>query len=85
MKHSERAKQGTTSAIKARLSFLQNTLKEREKTVKKIKSYAKYNLPGYKTTLSRELAGITKLKKDLSNLKVLIRRRQRLGQIFRVL
>ena len=85
MKHSERAKKGTTNEIKARLSFLQNTLKEREKTVKQIRSYEKYNLPGYKTTLSRELTGVRKIKKDISNLKVLIRKRQKLGQIFKVL
>ena len=83
--HSNRAKQNMTRQLKSRLSFFQNTLRERQKTVSKIRTYAKYNLPGYNQTLSRELSGIDKVKKDISNLKVLILRRQKNGKINKVL
>ena len=82
---SHRAKHNMTKQIKARLAFYQNTLAERQKTLKKIKSYAKYNFPNYKSNLARELSGIDKVKKDISNLKVLILRRQRNGKIYKVL
>ena len=82
---SHRAKHNMTKQLKARLSLYQNMLKEREKTVKKIKVYAKYKIPGYQQHLARELAGINKVKKDISDVKVLILRRQKNGQIYRVL
>ena len=85
MVHSKRAKQNMTRQMKFRLTFLQNTLRERQKTISKIRTYKKYNLPGYNQTLSRELSGIDKVKKDISNLKVLIIRRQVYGDINKVL
>ena len=85
MAHSKRAKQNMTRQMKFRLTFLQNTLRERHKTLAKIRTYAKYKLPGYNQTLLRELSGIAKVKKDISNLKVLILRRQKNGEINKII
>ncbi len=81
MKSSKRATGNYTNQLKAQYRFLSNTLFEREKTVKKIRTYAKYRLPGYSTNLKRELGGVTKTKKDLANLKIRIRRLQKEGKI----
>ena len=75
------SKANLTNQLRAQLRFYQACLSEREKTVRKIRIYAKYGLSGYKQILARELSGIDKVKKDISNLKVRIRKRYKAGKI----
>jgi len=81
MTHSKRAKANMTKQIRARLTFLKSILLEKQKTVTKTKKFAKYHLPGYSQMLRVEIAGVCKVKKDIINLKKLIKKRYNLGQI----
>ena len=85
MNKSKRAKRNMTDQLKSQLSFYQNTIIERRNTITKIKSYAKYKLPGYQQTLARELTGLFIIRKDLANLKARILKRQKAGEIYKVL
>jgi len=84
-KSSDRAKRNFTKQLKLQLDFLQDNLAEKQKTLKKIQKYSRYRLPGYKHMLSKEISGITKVKNDISKLKMRIRKRQKLGQINKIL
>ena len=80
----DRGKRNLTNQIKHRMSFYKNTLRERQKTVTKIKSYAKYNLPGYKQELAKEKRWVIVTQNKITNLRKLIARRLRNGEIYKV-
>ncbi len=85
MAYSRRAKQNMTNQLKARLTFLKSILFEKQKTVIKTRKFAKYHLPGYNQMLRAEIAGVNKVRRDISNLKKLIRVRQKNDQCFKIL
>ena len=78
------AKLGMTNQIKARLAIYKETLKGRERNLKKIQKYKKYGLKNFQTLVAREESGIDKIKKHISNLRVLIEKRYRAGQIYNI-
>ncbi len=79
--YSARARNNMTKQMKARLVFLESTLLEKQKTVSKIRKFARYRLPGYSQMIKAEIAGVNKVKKDILNLRKLIKKRYNLGQI----
>lgn len=85
MNYSNRAKYGLTKQLRTQLKFLQDNLSEKQKTIKKIRMYARYKLPGYGSMLKAEQNGIAKTKKDIANLKTRIKRRQSEGKIYKII
>ena len=82
--YSRRAKLGMTNQLKARLAIFKENLKGRERNLKKIQKYEKYGLKNFQTIVAREESGIDKTKKHISNLRVLIEKRYRAGQIYNI-
>jgi len=85
MKRSNRAKSNMTKQLKGRLTFLKSILLEKQKTLAKIRKFARCHLPGYSQMLRAEYAGVSKVKKDITQLKILIRRRQRNNECNKIL
>ena len=75
MNHSNRAKQNMTNQLKSQLEFYQKDLVHERASLKKVKSYLKYNLPGVKSMISQHERGVTM---TLANIKVLKRRIKKL-------
>ena len=68
-KHSDRAKKGTRDQINAQIRFLESNLVLKNKELAKAMEFEKYNLPGFKTQISRIKQGISKTEKDLEIFK----------------
>lgn len=66
-KHSEHAKKGTRTQINAQIRFLQTNLTLKKRELAKAMQYKKYNLPGFKTQISRIKQGIAKTERDLKS------------------
>ena len=77
-------KRNMTNQFKHRMSYYKKTLSEQEKTVKLMKKYTKYNLPNAKARLIKQQNFAKKLKLDIANLRRLIKRRIKNGEIFKV-
>lgn len=85
MIHSHRAKTNMTTQLKAQLCFYQRDLSHEKTSLKKAKTFLRYNLPGVKSMVKQHQAGVNKTLKDMHNLKRRIRMRQRNGQIYKIL
>jgi len=85
MVYSNRAKTNMTNQLKAQLGFYLRDLENERVSLKKAKSYLKWNLPGVKSMVSAHERGVRKTLVDIENLKMRIRKRQRNGQIFKIL
>lgn len=83
--HSARAMANMTSQLKAQLKFLQDDLKNEEKSLKKAKSFLKFNLPGTKKMIQRHEAGVRQTKRDLEQIKNRIKKYQKEGKINKIL
>jgi len=85
MEHSVRAKTNMTKQLKAQLDFYKNDLEYERAALRKAKSYLKYNLPGVKSMISQHKRGVRKTLTDIENLKIRIKRRQKNGEIYKIL
>ena len=85
MEHSHRAIQNMTNQLEAQLEFYEEDLQHERASLKKAKSYLKYNLPGVKSMVSQHERGVRKTLTDIENLKIRIRKRQRNGEIYKIL
>lgn len=85
MYHSNRAKQNMTKQLKAQLGFYQRDLENERASLRKAKSYLKWNLPGVKSMVAQHERGVRKTLLDLENLKIRIRKRQRNGEIYKII
>lgn len=85
MEHSKRAKQGLTNELKAQLGFLERDLEHEKSSLAKARSYLKWNLPGTKTMVRRHQSGVKQTLKQLRELKVRIKRREKNGECFKIL
>jgi len=85
MKHSNRAKTNLTNQLKAQLGFYLRDLQNERASLRKAKSYLKWNLPGIKTMISQHKRGVKKTLDDIRNMKIRIRKRQRNGEIYKIL
>lgn len=85
MDHSNRAKTNMTNQLKKQLEFYQNDLIHEREALAKAKSYLKYNLPGIKSMLSQHERGVKKTLVDIENLKIRIKRREKNGEIFKII
>ena len=85
MKYSKRAKQNMTNQLKAQLGFYLRDLQHERKSLRKAKSYLKWNLPGVKSMISQHQRGVKKTKADIEDLKIRIRKRYKRGEIFQIL
>lgn len=85
MIHSYRAKTNITNQLKAQLGFYQRDLAHERASLKKARSYLRWNLPGVKSMVRQHQVGVNKTLKDIHNLKRRIRMRQRNGQIYKIL
>lgn len=85
MKYSNRSKTNMTNQLKAQLGFYKRDLLHELASLKKAKSYLKWNLPGVKTMISQHERGVIKTLDDIERMKIRIRKRQRNGEIFKIL
>ena len=85
MEHSNRSKTNMTNQLKAQLGFYQKDLEHERASLKKAKSYLKYNLPGIKSMLSQHERGVKKTLADIETLKIRIRRRQANGECYKII
>lgn len=85
MEHSNRAKQNMTNQLKAQLGFYERDLQHERASLKKAKSYLKYNLPGIKSMVAQHERGVRKTLLDIENLKIRIKKRQRNGDVFKII
>lgn len=85
MKHSVRAKTNMTNQLKAQLGFYKKDLEHERASLRKAKSYLKWNLPGVRSMISQHKRGVRKTLADIELLKVRIRKRQRNGEIYKIL
>jgi hypothetical protein len=85
MEHSKRAKQGLTNELKAQLGFLEKDLVHEKASLAKAKSYLKWNLPGTKGMVKRHQSGVNQTLRQLRELKIRIRKRQKNGECFKIL
>jgi hypothetical protein len=85
LKHSDRAKQGLTNQLKAQLDFLERDLKHEKASLVIAKSYLKWNLPGTKNMVRIHEFGVRRTERDLRQLKVRIKRRERNDECFKIL
>lgn len=85
MVHSNRAKQNMTNQLKAQLEFYKKDLEYERDSLRKSKSYLKWNLPGVKSMVSQHERGIRKTLTDIELLKIRIRKRQKNGEIFKII
>ena len=85
MNHSHRAKTNMTNQLKAQLGFYIRDLRHERDSLKKAKSYLKWNLPGVKSMVSQHKRGVRKTLTDIENLKIRIRKRQRNGEIYKII
>ena len=85
MEHSVRAITNMTNQLKAQLKFLETDLRNEEKTLKKAKTFVKFNLPGVRSMILRHEAGVRQTKRDLKQIKNRIRKYQKEGKINKIL
>lgn len=85
LEHSEESKENMTKQMQSQIDFQAETLHERKKTVEKIKSYEKYNLPGFADELKKEEDGVTITQQKINTLQIEISRRLANGEINQVL
>lgn len=85
MEHSARAITNMTNQLKAQLKFLETDLRNEEKTLKKAKTFVKFNLPGVRSMILRHEAGVRQTKRDLKQIKNRIRKYQKEGKINKIL
>lgn len=85
MDHSNRAKTNMTNQLKAQLGFYKKDLEHERVSLRKAKSYLKWNLPGVKSMVSQHKRGVRKTLADIENLKIRIRKRQRNGEIYKII
>lgn len=74
-----------TNQLKAQLGFYLRDLQNERASLKKARSYAKWPHPGIKSMISQHKRGVKKSLKDIRNMKIRIRERQRNGEIFQIL
>jgi len=85
MKYSNRARQNMTNQLKAQLGFYIRDLAHERASLRKAKSYLKWRLPGVKSMVSQHKRGVRKTLLDIETLKIRIRKRQRNGQIYKII
>jgi len=85
MEYSKRAKQGLTNELKAQLGFLERDLVHERSSLAKAKSYLKWDLPGTKGMVKRHQSGVDQTLKQLRELKIRIRKRQKNGECYKIL
>lgn len=85
MRQSVRAKRNMTNQLRAQLRFLQNDLEAERKALKKAKLFQKWNLPGTETMIRRHENGVKVTLRDTAKLKIRILKRQKNGEIFRII
>jgi len=85
MEHSNRAKTNMTNQLKAQLGFYKQDLEHERNSLRKAKSYLKYNLPGVKSMISQHERGVRKTLADIEALKIRIRKRERNGECYKIL
>lgn len=85
MIHSKRAKTNLTNQLKAQLGFYLRDLSYERASLKKAKSYLKWNLPGVKSMVSAHERGVKKTLADIECMKIRIRKRQRNNQCYKIL
>ncbi len=85
MEHSVRAKTNMTNQLKKQLEFYQDDLIRERAALAKAKTFLKYNLPGIKSMISQHERGVKKTLTDIDNLKIRIKRRQKNGEIFKII
>jgi len=85
MEHSIRSKTNMTNQLKKQLEFYYNDLKHERAALSKAMSYLKYNLPGVKSMITQHKRGVKKTLYDIENLKIRIKKRQRNGEINKIL
>ena len=85
MEHSKRAMANMTKQLKAQLKFLEDDLKNEERSLTKAKTFSKYKLPGIKNMIARHQAGVRQTKRDLIQIKNRIRKYQKQGKINKIL
>jgi len=85
MEHSNRAKKNMTNQLKAQLGFYQRDLENERASLRKAKSYLKWNLPGIKSMVAQHERGVRKTLLDIENLKIRIRKRQRNQEIYKII
>lgn len=78
--YSERAKRNMTAQMQSQLDFFQQNLLKKQKRLAYNKKYFG-RLPGFGWTIQRQNQGITKVKKDITNLKNQIIKLQKDGKI----
>ena len=84
-KYSTRAIANMTNQLKAQLKFLEDDLKNEEKSLAKAKTFSKYNLPGIKQMILRHESGVRKTQRDLTLIKNRIKKYQIEGKINKIL
>jgi len=85
MNRSNRAKTNMTKQLKAQLGFYIRDLQYERASLRKAKSYLKWNLPGVKSMVSQHERGVRKTLADIETLKIRIRKRQRNGEIYKII
>ncbi len=85
MRHSNWAKRNMTNQLKSQLGFYYVDLQHEKNSLRKAKSYLKYNLPGVKSMVLQHQRGVRKTLKDIKNMKIRIRKRQKNGQCYKIL
>ena len=85
MKHSDRARRGLTTALRAQLKQAESVVASRRAELKKARTYLKYNLPGTKSAIRNCTNGVRTTLRQLTSVKNRIRKRQRLGQCYKIL
>jgi len=85
MTYSNRAKTNMTNQLKAQLGFYKKDLEHELASLRKAKSYLKWNLPGVKTMIAQHERGVRKTLTDIENLKIRIRRRQKNGENYKII
>jgi len=73
-----------TNQLKAQLGFYIRDLQHERTSLRKAKSYLKWNLPGVRSMISQHERGVRKTLVDIENLKIRIRKRQRNGEIYTI-
>ena len=85
MNYSNRAKKNMTKQLKAQLGFYMRDLQHERVSLRNAKSFLKYNLPGVKSMVSQHKRGVRKTLADIETLKIRIRKRQRNGEIYKII
>lgn len=85
MRHSNWAKHNMTKQLKSQLGFYYRDLQHERASLKKARSYVKWNLPGVKSMILQHQRGVKKTLRDIRNMKIRIRKRQRNNECYKII